>query len=148
MKYQLCTEPETGTENWQNWCVLGVVVRATKSSWWPTTGGVLVGLVSWLGQKWKEQIFIEPWNCLSWKGLLGHLDRLPCSEHPKLDQVTRSLVPTDSEYLQGQSIHHLSGQPVPMLHYSYCKQLLPVPVHHYPYCKILLPHTQSIFLFF
>ena len=71
---------------------------------------------------------------LSWKGLLGHLDQLPCSEHPQLDQVTQSVVQTDPECLQGQSIHHLSGQPV--------------PVHHYPYCKILLPHTLSIFLFF
>lgn len=48
----------------------------------------------------------------------GHLVQLPCTEqgHLQLDQVAQSPVYADLECLQGQSSHHLSRQPVPVLH--------------------------------
>ena len=49
--------------------------------------------------------------------LKGHLGQLPCNEqgHLQLDQVSQSLVQPDLECLQGQVIHLLSGQTVPVL---------------------------------
>ena len=54
----------------------------------------------------------------------GHLAKLPCDEqeHLQLDQVAQSPVQPDLECLQGWEIHHLSGQPVPVPHHSYCKK--------------------------
>ena len=55
----------------------------------------------------------------------GHLVQLPCSEWGG----AKSPIQPDLECLQGWDIHHLSGQPVPVL--------------HYPYCKTSFPYTQS-----
>jgi len=43
----------------------------------------------------------------------AHPVQLPCNErgHLQLHQVAQSPVQSDLEYLQGWSIHHLSGQP-------------------------------------
>ena len=60
------------------------------------------------------------------------LVQLLCNEqgHLQLDQFAQSPVQPDLECLQGQSIHHFSGQ------------------HHYPYCKnvflISNPMTKSL----
>jgi len=57
----------------------------------------------------------------------GHLAQLFCNEqgHIQLDQAVQSFVHSDLESLQGQDIHHLSRQPVPMLHHPHCKRLFP-----------------------
>jgi len=61
----------------------------------------------------------------------NHLVQLPCNEqrHLQLHQFAQSHIQPDLERLQGWGIHHLSGQPVPVL--------------HHPYCKLLLPYIQS-----
>jgi len=57
----------------------------------------------------------------------GYLVQVPCNEegHPRLDQDAQSLVQPDLECLQGQGIHHISGQPVPVPHHSHCKRVFP-----------------------
>ena len=49
-----------------------------------------------------------------------HPVQLPINEqgHPQLDQVILSPIQPDLEYLQGQGIHHISGQPDPVLHHT------------------------------
>ena len=44
---------------------------------------------------------------------------------PTAPSGTQSLIQPDLESLTGQSIHHHSGQPVPVAHHPYCKKLLP-----------------------
>jgi len=58
--------------------------------------------------------------------LKDHLVQIPCNEegHRQLKLVAQSPVPPDLECLQGWGILHLSGQPVPVLHYSYKKPFL------------------------
>ena len=48
----------------------------------------------------------------------GHLVQLPCTKqgHLQLDQVAQSPIQPELECLRGWSIHHLSGQPVLVLH--------------------------------
>ena len=55
----------------------------------------------------------------------GHVVQLLCDEqgHLQLDQVAQSLLQPDLECLQGRSIHRISGQPVPVPHHSYCKNI-------------------------
>jgi len=53
--------------------------------------------------------------------------RSGCSE-PHSDQ-------TDHESFQGQGIHHLSWQPVPVPHHPYCKKLLPYILSNTPFFK-------------
>jgi len=62
--------------------------------------------------------------------IIGHLVQFPCSEqgNSQLGQVAQSLLLPDLEDLQGQGFHHISGQPVPVPHYSYCKKLSLYPV--------------------
>ena len=52
-----------------------------------------------------------------------HPVQLPCIEqgHTQVDQVTQSLVQPGLESLQGWSIYHLSGQPVPVPHHFHSK---------------------------
>ena len=54
----------------------------------------------------------------------GHLVQFLYSEqgHPPLDQGAQNLVQPDLECLQGQVIHHLCGQPVPVLRHPHCKK--------------------------
>ena len=49
----------------------------------------------------------------------GHLVQLPCNEqgHLHLSRVSQRLVRPSLENLQGQVIHHVSGQPVSMPRY-------------------------------
>jgi len=61
-----------------------------------------------------------------------HFQRSSCptllqlKAHLQLHQVAQC--PTAWPWIsQGQVIHHLSGQPVPTLHYPYCKTLLYIP---------------------
>ena len=56
----------------------------------------------------------------------GHLVQSPCNEqeHLQLHQCSELLQP-DLECLQRWGIHHISGQPVPVLHYPHCKKFLP-----------------------
>ena len=55
----------------------------------------------------------------------GHLVQLPCNEqgHPQLDQVAQGLIQPPPESLQGQGIHYLAGQPVPVSHHPHCRRL-------------------------
>jgi len=69
--------------------------------------------------------------CLSeWFVLEGshksHPVQLPCSEqgHLQLEQVAQSPIQPDLECHQGWVIHHLSGQPVPVPHRTYCKKFI------------------------
>jgi len=41
-----------------------------------------------------------------------------------LDQVAQCLVQPDLDCLQGQGIHYVSGQPVPVPLYPFCKKLI------------------------
>ena len=54
-----------------------------------------------------------------------HLVQLHCSEQGcvQLDQIAQNLVQNDPESLQGRTIHHISRQPIPVLHYCYQKTL-------------------------
>lgn len=56
-----------------------------------------------------------------------HLVLMLCNEqgHVLLQQVAQSPIQFDLECIQGWVIHHLSGQPVPMPHYSPHRKLLP-----------------------
>ena len=63
-----------------------------------------------------------------WEGTFrGHLAQPPCSEHGylQLDQGAQSPVQPGLECFQGWGMHHLSGQPVPVLHHPYCRKFLP-----------------------
>ena len=66
--------------------------------------------------------------------LKGHPVHLPCNEqeHLQLDQGAQSPLEPDFECLQGQSIHHLSGQHVPVPHHTYCKKFLSYIQSKYP----------------
>ena len=66
----------------------------------------------------------------------GHLVHLPCNEqgHAQVDQVAQGLIQPHLESPQGRSMHHVSGQPV--------------PVPHHPHCKILFSHIQPKSTFF
>jgi len=59
--------------------------------------------------------------------LKGHLVPLPCSEqgHLQLDQAAQSPVQSGLKCLRGWGLHHISGKPVPMPHYPYCKNVFP-----------------------
>lgn len=46
--------------------------------------------------------------------LVSYLWKIP-GVHVKLDQVSQGLIQTPIESLQGQDIHHISRQPVPVL---------------------------------
>lgn len=48
----------------------------------------------------------------------GHLVHFLCDEKGDL-QLDQSPIQPDLDNLQGQDIHHTSGQPVPVPHYSY-----------------------------
>jgi len=63
-----------------------------------------------------------------------NLDQIPCSEqgHLQLDQVAQSPIQPDLECLQGQGIHQISRQPVPVPGHFYCKKLLPYIQSKYP----------------
>ena len=54
----------------------------------------------------------------------SHLVQPPCNKqgHLQLDQVAQSPIQPSLWCLQGQGIHHLSGQPVPVLHHPYFKK--------------------------
>ena len=43
----------------------------------------------------------------------------------QVDQVAQGLVQLSLESLQGQGIHHISGQPVPVPHHPLCKRPFP-----------------------
>ena len=43
----------------------------------------------------------------------GHLVQLPCNEHLQLE-VAQGLIQPHLQSLQGQGIHHITGQPVPV----------------------------------
>ena len=60
----------------------------------------------------------------------GHLVQLLCDEqgHPHLHQVAQSPTLPDLECLQGQGIHHLSGQSVPVPLLQAEQPQLPQPV--------------------
>ena len=47
---------------------------------------------------------------------IGHLVQLPCNEQGnlQLDQVAQALIQPHLESVQGQGIHHLSGQTLPV----------------------------------
>jgi len=49
--------------------------------------------------------------------LKDHLVQLLCNEPVQLDQVAQGLIQPHLESLQGWSIHHISGQLVPVPHY-------------------------------
>ena len=68
--------------------------------------------------------------------LTGHLVQLTCNKQGclHLEQAAQRPVQTYLEHLPRQSFHHLSGQPIPVL--------------HYPYSKILLLHIQYKFPLF
>ena len=57
----------------------------------------------------------------------GHLVQPSCNEqgHLQVDQDAQNPVQPDLECLQGHGFHHTSGQPVPVPHHPYCKQLFP-----------------------
>ena len=55
-----------------------------------------------------------------------HYRRQGCqSPHFILDQAAQGPIQPGFEHLQGQSIHSLSGQPVPAPHHSHSKELPP-----------------------
>ena len=77
----------------------------------------------------------------------GSLVQLPCNEqgHLHLDQVLRALL---SLTLQDKGIHHLSGQPVPVLHYPY-KKFCPYvqsisPLFPFPWLLATDPAKESV----
>ena len=56
----------------------------------------------------------------------GHLVQPPCSEQGHLQlHWGQDPVKPDLGCLQGWGIHHISGQPVPVLHHPYCRKHLP-----------------------
>ena len=57
----------------------------------------------------------------------GHLVQLLCNDqgYSQLDQVAQVLIQPRLESLQGWDIHHISGQPVPVLYHPHCKRLFP-----------------------
>ena len=59
--------------------------------------------------------------------LKDHPVQLPCRDlgHPQLDCVAQSPLQPDLGCLQGWGTHHLSGQPVLVLHHLQRKELLP-----------------------
>jgi len=77
----------------------------------------------------------QNYRIVEWFGLEGTLKiikfQTPChrqSHQPPymvLDQVAQCLIQLGLEHLQGQSIHNLSGQPVPAPHHSLGKKLPP-----------------------
>ena len=69
----------------------------------------------------KYTVFIE---LLELEGTFkGHLIQLLYNEqgHLQLDQAAQGPLQLDHECLQGWGIHHISEQPVPVLHYYYQK---------------------------
>jgi len=56
-----------------------------------------------------------------------HLVQPFCNEqgHIQLDQVAQSPVQPSPECFQGQSIHHINGQPAPVPYHPHCKRLSP-----------------------
>jgi len=59
--------------------------------------------------------------------------QLPCNDqgHAQLDQVARGLIQPCFESLQGLSINHIAGQPVPVPHHPHCKRFL-LALHEVP----------------
>ena len=67
-----------------------------------------------------EQYLIESFELK--ETFICHLIQLPCNEqeeHLQLDQVALSPLQSTLEHPQEWAFHHLSGQPVPVLHYPY-----------------------------
>ena len=77
----------------------------------------------WVGRYPKDHRIIE---FLELEGSFnGHLVQIPCSEqvNAQLDQDDHGLIQACLESLQGRSINHISGQPVPVPHQPHCKRL-------------------------
>lgn len=55
-----------------------------------------------------------------------------------LDQVAQGLVSWNLDYLQGQRVHRLSGQPLPVLNHSKCEHNLVTPSLNFPCCSLWL----------
>ena len=79
------------------------------------------------------------------RDLKDHEAPTPCQmqgqqlPHLILDQTVQGPIQSDLEYLQGQGIHNLSGQPVPVPHQSHSKEF---PLDIQP--KSSLPHLKTI----
>ena len=62
---------------------------------------------------------------MGWKGLQDTIESNPSAKAGALQWVTQVGIQRDLEYLHRRTLHNISGQPVPVLHHTYCKEVLP-----------------------